>query len=175
MTLPQVNFLFPTLTYTYHALLAVWPLWIFPLLYFLIKLLFKLLKYRKLIRSGITDIDRMDGLEFENYLGWLFKQKCFHVKNIKGSHDYGADLIIRKQGLTTIVQAKRYTKPIGVEAVQQAISAREYYNANLAMVVSNRTYTPNARKLAQSAKVDLWNRNILINQINLAKKRSRVT
>lgn len=68
-------------------------------------------------KAGIADVDRMDGLEFEAYLQQLFKTLGYTVTLTPPSGDYGADLILKKQGKTISVQAKRYKSNVGIKAV----------------------------------------------------------
>ena len=51
----------------------------------------------RLRRSGIHDIDQMDGIQFEHYLGQLFRSQGYHVEVTRASGDFGADLVLKKQ------------------------------------------------------------------------------
>lgn len=119
----------------------------------------------RLKRSGIKDIDQMDGRQFEHYLGLLFRNQGYKVEVTRAAGDYGADLIIQKDGKKIVVQAKRYSKNVGIEAVQQAQASIAHYKAHEAWVVSNRDYTDAARNLASSNSVRLINRDKLIEMI----------
>ncbi|GEC93583.1 restriction endonuclease [Brevibacillus brevis] len=121
----------------------------------------------RLRKSGIREIDTMDGLQFEQYLGLLFRSQGYKVEVTRAAGDYGADLIIQKDGKRIAVQAKRYSKNVGIEAVQQAQASIAHYKAHEAWVVSNRDYTDAARNLATSNKVRLINREKLIEMILL--------
>ena len=72
-----------------------------------------------MLQSGIHHIDQMDGIEFEDYLEALFGSQGYVVKRTPISHDYGADLILRKQSQSIAVQAKRYDTAVGLGAVQE--------------------------------------------------------
>jgi restriction system protein len=73
--------------------------------------------------------------------------------------------VLRKGGVGTVVQAKRYSQSVGVKAVQEAVAAKAYYDCTEAMVVSNSRYTKQAAHLAQKNKVVLWDRDMLIRQL----------
>ena len=47
-------------------------------------------------RSGIYDVDKMEGRQFELYLGLLFKTLGYKTKVTRSAGDYGADLVIEK-------------------------------------------------------------------------------
>ncbi|WP_041749706.1 restriction endonuclease [Brevibacillus brevis] len=119
----------------------------------------------KLRKSGIREIDKMDGLQFEQYLGLLFRSQGFKAEVTRASGDFGADLILQKNGTKTVVQAKRYSKNVGIEAIQQVVGAMKHYDALGSWVVTNRDFTDAAYKLAASNGVKLINREALIEMI----------
>lgn len=119
-------------------------------------------KMEALKRSGISEIDKMDGRQFEHYLGLLFKSKGYKVEVTKSSGDFGADLVIQKDGKRIVVQAKRHSKNVGISAVQEAQAAIAHYKAHEAWVVSNRGFTNAAVQLAASNSVHLIDREKLI-------------
>ena len=71
-------------------------------------------------------------------------------------------LVLTKDGEKIVVQAKRWSSKVGIEAVQQIIGAKSYYKANRCIVATNNYFTPNAINLANSSSVDLWDRNKLL-------------
>ncbi len=89
----------------------------------------------KLKRSGIHDIDKMDGRQFELYLGTLFRSHGYSVKVTQESRDFGADLVIEKDKKKIVVQAKRYSKNVGLKAVQETKTSMAHYGAVEAWVV----------------------------------------
>ena len=140
----------------------IWWFWILAGLFLLGRLLVWLVKERRLRRSGIREIDQMDGRRFEQYLRTAFVRIGYTVELTKYRGDYGADLVVRKDGAKTAVQAKRSRKNVGVKAVQEAVASKGYYDADAAMVVTNANYTAQARELARKNHVELWNRAKLI-------------
>jgi Restriction endonuclease len=80
-------------------------------------------------RVTIEDVDLMDGLEFERFLGDLFRAMGYQSRVTKASGDQGADLIIEKFGDRTVVQAKRYSGTVSNSAVQEAVAAKAHYPA----------------------------------------------
>lgn len=118
----------------------------------------------RLKKSGIADIDKMEGIQFEHYLGHLFRAQGYKVEITKAVGDYGADLVIQKDK-KIVVQAKRYSKNVGIKAVQEAKSSIAHYGAVEAWVVTNNDYTVAAYELAKSNSVKLINREALIEMI----------
>jgi restriction system protein len=112
-------------------------------------------------RSGIQTVDEMDGVEFEHRLQSLYEYLGYTVETTSVSGDYGADLVLVKDGERSVVQAKRYSGNVGLEAVQQAVTALAHYNATFAIVASNSYYTKAAQQLAASNNVTLIDRGAL--------------
>jgi restriction system protein len=159
------NLLAPLLKGFLQVTFAYWPVWLAVGVVGLGKLLLRLHQLRRLSRSGIADVDRVDGRAFETFLGTLFKRLGYSVDITKHRGDYGADLIIVKNAKRTAVQAKRWSKPVGVKAVQEAVAAKGYYGCDNAMVVANRTFTRQAHQLARANSVQLWDRDALVSRI----------
>lgn len=118
-------------------------------------------RYKRYLNSPLAAIDRMSGEEFEEYLAAHFRKLGYRVKLTPKSNDFGADLILKKDGMCIVVQAKRYREKIGVKAVQEIIGAKGYYKADKMMVVSNSFFTSSASKLADANGVELWDRNTI--------------
>jgi len=122
-------------------------------------------KDARLRRSGIHEIDQMDGFQFEHYLEQLFKSQGFKVKVTKSRGDYGADLILEGKQKKIAIQAKRYSKSVGIKAVQEVATSLHYYKASEAWVVTNSSFTRQAREMAASSSVRLIDREQLINMV----------
>jgi restriction system protein len=100
----------------------------------------------RLRNSGIEDIDGMEGIQFEHYLKELYQSRGYAAEVTSASGDYGADLLLKKDGKKIVVQAKRYAKDVGIKAVQEVMGAKSYYQAEEAWVVSNSYFTKAARE-----------------------------
>lgn len=122
----------------------------------------------KYIKSGIGIVDKMTGEEFEEFLLAHFIKLGYKGNTTSKTNDYGADLILKKDGEVIVVQAKRWTNKVGIEAVQQIIGAKGYYKATKCMVICNNYYTPNAINLAESSNVELWDRKKLLDVMSNA-------
>lgn len=119
----------------------------------------------RLLRSGILDIDRMTGAEFEECLAGLFEAQGYAVRRIGRAGDFGGDLLLRKGGEEIVVQAKRYRGLVGVRAVQEATAARGYYRCGRAWVATNSRFTRAAVRLARANGVELLGRGWLIGSL----------
>lgn len=121
------------------------------------------------LSSGIYEVDSMIGRQFEEFLS-IFRKVGYDVTLTPQTQDYGADLILRRNGIKTIVQAKRSKKPVSIKPVQEVASAIKHYSADEAIVITNNRFTENAFDLADSNRVELWERDELIDFIMRVKK-----
>ncbi len=126
--------------------------------------------------SGIRQIDRMSGYEFEKYLKELFVKLGFKAKlvGLKGG-DYGADLVVEIGKRKIAVQAKRYRNTVGNKAVQEVIAAKKMYGADEGMVVTNSQFSDAAWHQAKGNSVILWDRQRLVKAILLVKQSKDTT
>ncbi len=129
--------------------------------YIFIKILIYCMKRLRLAGSSLRKIDKMTGEEFEAYLGLLYDRKGYKVRYTPQSSDFGADLLLKKKGVKTVVQAKRYKNPVGEASVQQALSGKGYYDADQCVVITNSYFTPAAEALAERTGVTLIDRELL--------------
>lgn len=138
-------------------------------------IVFQVRKNNRLKAAGIADIDKMNGVEFEEFLKVMYKGKGFDVRMTPTSGDFGADLVLQKNNRRIVVQAKRYSKSVGIKAVQEIIPALRHYNAQEAWVVTNSHFTKAAQELASTNDVKLIGRDQLVETIlvkNLIKATS---
>lgn len=103
------------------------------------------------------NVGTMAGVDFETYIATKLRECGFHdVCGTPASGDQGADLIAKKNGRTIIIQAKRYAGTVGNKAVQEVASAVSFYGGDEGWVITNSTFTPSARALAQKTNVRLF-------------------
>lgn len=110
---------------------------------------------------NISQIDSLNGEEFEVLLKTIFEKQGYEVSLTKKSHDYGADLVLKKGNKLAIVQAKCYGKNIGIKAVQEIISAQKHYGAQELFVATNRYFSKDAIVLASEYDVRLIDRDVV--------------
>jgi len=148
----------------FYIVILIIPWLAILILYFLFK------RDRLSKRAGMYEIDNMTAEQFELFLKDVFIKRGYEVRHV-GRHytgayvegDYGADLIISKDGKKTAVQVKHYSGKVGLNAVREALGAVNYYKCDKAAVITNsREFTQQAKELAKVNNVKLWDRNDLI-------------
>ena len=99
----------------------------------------------------------MNGLEFENLCAECLRKSGYrNVQVTKASGDYGVDILASKGGHRYAIQCKYYKNPVGNSAIQEVVAGMHYYNCDKAMVMTNSTFTKNAKELANANNVKLW-------------------
>ena len=104
-------------------------------------------------------LDQLSSVEFEEFLAGLFRAQGYAAELTPTTGDYGADLILSKDGRRIAVQAKRYMGSVGVQAVQEALSGLAYYQCHTAWVITTGSFTTNALELAQKSGVKMIGRS----------------
>ncbi|AIK35303.1 restriction endonuclease family protein (plasmid) [Bacillus pseudomycoides] len=125
---------------------------------------------KRMAKSGIGIIDKMDGHQFEVYLKALFRELRYRPEVTKRSCDYGVDVVLKGKN-RIVIQAKRYgiKNRVGIRAVQEVYAGKAYYKADEAWIVTNSFYTKQAKELAEACHVKLIDRvelQKLINKVN---------
>lgn len=109
-----------------------------------------------------STIDEMTGEEFECFIADLFRMQSYRTKVTalkgNGEGDYGADVILKKKRDKIGIQCKRYKDPVDLEAVQKVVGSKVHYHLTKMMVITNSSFTDDARVLADANDVELIDR-----------------
>lgn len=113
-------------------------------------------KYNAKRKPPERPVPSMTGYQFEEYVaGKLSRAGYKNVRVTSKSGDYGADVLAYSKGKKVCVQCKKYSKPVGIKAVQEVVGAMSYYGCSVGIVVSTVGYTSAARNLANASGVVL--------------------
>lgn len=144
----------------------LWPIYIPAFIITSIKIAYEFYKHQQMKKAGMEQIDKMTGPDFEEYLKMLFEKMGYKTQKIGSlAGDYGADLIIEKNGERTAVQAKRWNSHVGIDAVREVYGPMKLYNCTKSLVVTTSGFTRQAQILAESDNVQLWDRSELVKAI----------
>lgn len=69
------------------------------------------------------------------------------------------DILAEKDDVTYAIQCKCYSDNVGNAAVQQAHTGKSLYHKDIAVVMTNRYFTPQAIEEAEVLSVKLWDRD----------------
>ena len=106
--------------------------------------------------------DNMSGEEFEGYCAELLYAVGYrNIQTTPASGDNGLDVIANANGVTYGIQCKRFSSSVGVKAVQEAFAGAQYYNCDVAVVMTNNYFTRAAINMAENIGVELWDRDYI--------------
>ena len=114
--------------------------------------------------SGIEYVDKMTGIEFEDWCKTLIENLGFYnVLLTKRAYDEGKDIVAEKDGYTYCFQCKKLKNNarVGISAVQEVYAAKGYEGYDFAIVITNQLYSTYTRRIAERLKVKLWDKNDL--------------
>jgi restriction system protein len=120
-------------------------------------------------RTILDHIEALDGPGFERFLCDVFSRLGYTVEQTE-FYDRAADLILVGDRGRIAVKAKRLQDPVPERAVQAAVAAKAVYGCEHALVVTNSTFTPGARRLARANHVGLWSRDRLLSESVSARR-----
>jgi len=108
------------------------------------------------------EINYMSGPEFERFMADLLRQKGYEVEETPLSGDQGVDLVLPDlDGKRVVIQLKRWTGPVGNNAIQATFAGMAHYQADEGWIITTSTFTKSARELARSTRVRLIDRDEL--------------
>ena len=118
------------------------------------------------VEGILTNVDAMEGIQFEHYCGDLLKANGFsNIKYTEVTGDQGVDITAEKDNIKYAIQCKRYSSDVGNQAVQEVFAGKTMYGCDIGIVMTNGHFTSGAKALAKATHVALWDREILSNMI----------
>ena len=115
----------------------------------------------------------LSGVQFEQELGALFRQLDYRVEPTPASGDQGVDLILKKDGRTTIVQCKRYKSPVGPQVARELLGSMVAFRANDAILACTGGFTKGVREFVRDRPIRLISVEDLVSMASLAAALSR--
>lgn len=98
----------------------------------------------------------MNGYEYEEKCGeYLLTQGYTSIEVTRKAGDFGVDIIAYKNNIKYGIQCKYYDKPVGNKAIQEVYAGSIYYHCEKSMVITNATFTKQAKELASELGVKL--------------------
>ncbi len=110
-------------------------------------------RFSRIRRLG--QLQAMDPVLFEHYVGYLYQKDGYTAYTTATSGDEGIDLFLRKGTKTAVVQVKRYAGSVGQSVVRDLYGAMIHTKANEAMLVTTGTISRPALKWARGKPIDL--------------------
>jgi restriction system protein len=115
-------------------------------------------------RSNELTIDTVHPLRYEQSCCKVLRAVGWDASISKASGgDSGADILADKLTNRLVVQCKLHAAPVSNRAVQEVRTAKNFYTADYAVIVSASGFTPAAEKLAAASGVKLIHHDQLYN------------
>ena len=135
---------------------------------------------RKLLDSqtGIDSLRQINWQQFEQLVGEAFRRQGYAIEETGlGGADGGIDLILRKNGQTTLVQCKQWqNRQVGVKIVREMYGLLVHQQAAAVKIVALGDYTDDARCFAQGKPIELIHGGQLIAAVrSLQTSKTRAT
>ena len=124
-----------------------------------------------LYQINIEEIDGMEPIQFEEWVISFLSGKKYEVNRTPKSHDGGADIIAKKNGIDYIIQCKHTGNRRSIcdnEATQDLIRAKKNYkmeSAGLISVTNANGYSEEAKADSKDHAITLIDRNNLVTWI----------
>ena len=99
--------------------------------------------------------ESLGGIEFEQELGKLFRALGYNVKLTPASGDQGVDLILRKNGKTTVVQCKAHKRPASPAMVRELYGSMYAFGADSAILACTGGFSGGVRDFARGRPIQL--------------------
>lgn len=136
----------------------------------------------KLVGDGSVNLAAMDWEEFEHLVRQVFEKEFAsrggEVKITQSSADGGVDAIAFDPDPITggkiIIQAKRYTRPVGVSAVRDLYGTAQSEGASKGILVTTADFGPDAYKFVQGKPLTLLNGGHLLHLLEKHGMRARI-
>lgn len=143
------------IVYYLFAFSAYLILYIIQLPFRIFQICFKqILKALKISTRYSYTVD--NGIEYEQFCSdYLNRHGYRDAKTTKASGDHGVDVIAYKRGKKYAVQCKYYSSPVGNKAIQEVYTGMALYNCDYGIVITNSTFTKQAKGEASKLGVKL--------------------
>lgn len=108
-------------------------------------------------QTGLDSLRAMSWREFEMLVGEAFRRRGYATQETGlGGADGGIDLILRKDGKTTLVQCKQWkTQRVDVKIVREMFGLLAHHGASAVKIVAVGNYTSDAQRFAQGKPIEL--------------------
>lgn len=92
----------------------------------------------------------LDGWQFEQEVANVFRINGYNAKVTKGSGDGGVDIILKKDGRTSIVQCKHYQNPVPPEPIRALWGCKDDFGADEVILVASSGITDMGARFVQN-------------------------
>jgi restriction system protein len=127
-------------------------------------------------QTGLDSLRELPWKRFEDLLGEVYRRHGYKVtETLGGGADGGVDLMLRKDGKTTVVQCKRWRgKPVPVQTVRELYGVMTDRRADAAKLVATTNFTSEAATFARGKPIQLVDSHALLQLIRGVQTSSKI-
>ena len=115
--------------------------------------------------KNLEEIQKISPKQFEKLVAKLFKKMGYDVSLTKASGDEGIDIILSRNGKTSIVQGKRYSGTVGQPVARDLYGSMIHNRAEEAYLITTGIFSLPAQTWASVKPIHLVNGKMLIEWI----------
>lgn len=109
--------------------------------------------------SDILNIDQLTSDQFRAYFKSLLEAKEYNIKKTEPTEHFGPLLLANVKDEKVIIKNVIAYDKVGIEELEEMPSAKEYFNTDEMLVVTNSYFSRAARNFAQENGITLFNRD----------------
>lgn len=130
-------------------------------------------KFQRVTR--LEQMQKMDPVKFEWFVGWVYEQRGYTVHTTVTSGDEGIDLELWRSGKKVVVQCKRYKGTVGQPTVRDMYGTMHHSGARAAHVVTTGKFSRQAETWAAGKPIILIDGNDLVALLNKMRRKGTST
>jgi restriction system protein len=122
-------------------------------------------------QTGLDSLRAMSWQQFERLVGEAYRRLGYSIEETgQGGADGGIDLLLRKDGVTTLVQCKQWrTQKIGVAVVREMYGLMVHHRAGAIKIVCTGIFTSECEAFAIGKPLELVDGNALLKLVDQVK------
>ena len=130
--------------------------------------------------DGQTSLESIRGLSWESFEGLVaeaYRRKGYTVEqSLAGGADGGVDLVLRKDGQTTLVQCKQWrSSAVGAPVVREIYGVQMHEKADRAIVITSGHFTREAETFVAGKPMELVDGQQLLGLVRSVQTQPRAT
>jgi len=130
------------------------------------------MRQEKMMTAGLYEVDRMSKKQFREFCLLLLQRLGYKMKPSPTKKQW-VHFIVEKEGQHIAVLAKHYQRDVSARPVEKIARSAPLYGCQQALIITNRDYSLEARDLAKTLGVDLWNRDRIIDLLLALRRQGK--
>jgi len=130
------------------------------------------IREKQSFRSSLTHLKKMNPYDFEEYVGNIYENLGFAIKQTPKSGDEGVDLVLEKQNQYHIVQCKRYDGTVSSSEIRAFLGTLTYHKIEAGKFVTTGRFSSPCYEFERKYNIELVEGNDLMKMARKVLKTS---